>query len=87
MKIRSFITSLAGMLSLITLNPIDAHAACDANDRICNDAVNNRAARQKETDDATTRKYNNQNGTSQYSGPTGGVKNGTPYIGYQKSTK
>lgn len=87
MKITSMVMSSGILLFLVTVIPTAAQAACDASDRICNDAVNNRATRQKEADDATTKKYNNQNGTSQYSGPTGGVKNGTPYIGYQKSIK
>lgn len=64
-----------------------AYAGCDANDRICNDAVNNRAARQKEADDARTKHLNQQNGVSQYTGPTVGMKNGTPTVGYQKSIK
>jgi len=70
--------------SAVTCAP--AYAACDRNDAICNDYVNNKSARQKASDNATTQKYNQQNGTSQYTGPTGGMSSGgTPYVGYKKS--
>jgi hypothetical protein len=77
------------IISASILPSQQALAGCAANDRICNDAVNNQAARQKEADDARTKQLNQQNGTSQYSGPTAGRSNlgGTPYIGYQKSIK
>lgn len=73
--------------ALIAFSPMTARAGCASADRICNDAVNNQAARQRAADDARTKELNRQNGTSQYTGPiVGRSQNGTPYLGYKKST-
>jgi hypothetical protein len=64
-----------------------SEAGCAPNDRICNESVN--STQQREADQARTRQLNEQNGTSQYSGPKcwSSGASGSPACGYQKSIK
>jgi uncharacterized membrane-anchored protein len=88
-QMRQFIFVMLTAMILTSACYQEATAGCAKDDRICNDAVNNAAARQKAADDARTKELNRQNGASQYTGPTGGYDPKTQTVkgGYQWSTK
>jgi hypothetical protein len=82
----------ASAVVLLSIASWPAFAACANNDTFCQNMQNaNEVSKrqQQEQDRAQQQRYNQQNGTSQYSGPTLNYNSNakTPMIGYQKSIK